>query len=493
LKFRTHYIANLAILFILILGYFWLLIGAYYAYPNSEDFSLTVVARDSGIINSTTSVLRDYDGRYFTNILHGMNPLAWGWPEGHRLMPIVSILLCLASLYYFLRSFFSNWFSKQQALLLSAVVYLLHFCTVPSLVHELYWMVSAFVYLYPIPFLLIWISSSHHYLYTFREDGWKKRLMFLLSGLSVWAAIGLNEMFLPVNIVLLMTGGTYLFRNDRKLFLEFIPILIIAVASIAFFLICPGPWKRMSGEDPGGSLLFVTMRMARDAWNIGTNSVFNHTPLIFSIILGLWYANSHTGPISIIGFKKLALSCVAMLFLGLVSLIPFYAVMNEGYVPYRVHGSFVFSIHAAIVFLSVAGLSPLLKVTFPPAVITVLSIAAVMLLLTPLMSSKQRNMAYENNISLIKDLYLDGTLTRFQSEMENRFVKLQSIQDKPYLNRIVPVSPLSVSFLPVHNPPDLYPNRKDEFWNEAWEQYYKVNIVQLEEDSLFLRIDKNDK
>jgi len=468
-------------------------VGAYYAYPNSEDFSLTVVARDRGIINSTISVLRDYDGRYFTNILHGLNPLALGWPEGHRLMPIVSILFCVASLYYFLRSLFSNWFSKQQALLLSAAVYLLHFCTVPSLAHELYWMVSAFVYLYPIPFLLIWISSSYNYLYTYREDGWKKRLMFILSALSVWAAIGLNEMFLSVNMVLLTTGGYYLFKNDRKAFWEFVPILIIAAASIAFFLAGPGPWKRMSREDPGGSLLFVTMRMVRDAWNIGTNSVVNNTLLIFSIVLGLWYANSCTRPIATIGFKKLALSCVALLFLGLVSLIPFYAVMNEGYVPYRVHGSLVFSIHGAIVLLSVAGLSPLLKLKFPPAVISALSIVAGILLFIQLMWSDQNNRAYANNISLIKDQYFDGTLTRFQLEMESRFVKLQSMQDKTYLKRIVSVPPLAVSFLPTHHPPDLYPNRLDEFWNEAWERYFNVSIVQLEEDSVFLRIDYNDK
>jgi len=492
LQRRTHYIANFILLVILVLGYFWLVLGAYYAYPNSEDFSLTVDPRDMGIINSTISVLVNYDGRYFTNILHGLNPLAWGWLEGHRLMPIVSILFCVASLYYFLRSLFSNWFSKQEALLLSASVYLLHFCTVPSLAHELYWMVSAFVYLYPIPFLLIWVSSSYHYLYTYREDGWKKRLMFLLSALSVWAAIGLNEMFLPVNIMLLTAGGYYLFKNDRKLFWEFVPIIIIAATSIAFFLACPGPWQRMRGEDPGGGLLFVTMRMASDAWNAGTKSIANHTLLIFSVILGLWYANSRTRPMSIIGFKKLALSCVAMLLLGLVSLIPFYGVMNEGYVPSRVHGPLVFSIHGVIVLLSLAVLSPLLKSKFPTTAISILSIAAIILLFTPLMRSNQRNTAYSNNVSLIKDKYFDGTLAQFRVEMENRFAKLQSIQNKPYLKRIVSVPPLSVTPFPVHHPPDLYPNREDKFWNEAWEKYFKVNVVQLEGDSLFLRINKAD-
>lgn len=493
MQVKARYISNAAILSILALGYFWLVVGAYYAYPNSEDFSLTVEARDNGIITSTIEVLRSYDGRYFTNILHGLNPLAFGWLEGHRLMPIVSIFFCIGSLYYFLRSLLNNWFSKWQALLLSAAIYLLHFMMVPSLVHELYWMVSAFVYLYPVPFLLIWISSTYNYLYRYRKDTLKKRLMFLLSVLSVWAGIGLNEMFLPVNVILLSAGGYYLFIRDRKLFWQFAPLLIVAIASIGFFLACPGPWKRMSNETPGGDLLFVMMRMSRDAWNIGMTSVLNNTLLIFCIVLALWYSNSRTKPIANIGFKKLALSCIAIIALGLVSLIPFYAVMNEGYVPYRIYGSFVFSIQVSIVFLVIVRLTPLLKAYFSPSVINIFGIVAAVLLCFQLMWADQNNGTFKNNISLIKDKYFDGSLPRFQSEMESRFEKLQRVQAKPYLKRIVPVAPLSVSFLPTHHPPDLYPNRQDEFWNGAWEQYFNVIIVQLEGDSVFYRADFNDE
>ncbi len=70
------------ILFIIMWCLGWLFTGAYFCNPNAEDLSLCAIPRDYGIVFSISNLLNTYDGRYFTNFLHGFNPLAFDWLDG---------------------------------------------------------------------------------------------------------------------------------------------------------------------------------------------------------------------------------------------------------------------------------------------------------------------------------------------------------------------------------------------------------------------------
>ena len=74
----------------------WLTTGAWFSFPNAEDLSVSFKPRDMGIFYSVVQLLREYDGRYFTNLLHALNPLAFGAIEGYWLMPLLGIVLLAA-------------------------------------------------------------------------------------------------------------------------------------------------------------------------------------------------------------------------------------------------------------------------------------------------------------------------------------------------------------------------------------------------------------
>ena len=455
--------------------------GAYYAFPNSEDLVLALDSRDQGIINSATILLRTYDGRYFTNILHGINPLAFNWVGGHRLMPLFAISFCVGTLYYFLRAFLSAWFTKSEAIVLSAAVYLLHFWTVPSLSHELYWMVSSFVYLYPFPFIFLWTGSTYHYLYTF-QGGWKNVAAFVASGLSLWAAIGLNEMFLSVNLSLLVLGGLYFFCSDRKKLKEFIPLVMIGITSIIFFVSCPGPWQRMNENSPGGGVLFVVGRLLNDAYAVFLNfSVVNWTALLFVAGITAWYTVVRKKEPKNVDNKSIILACAYLLVLGASTLLPYYTVMNEGYIPYRVYGSFVFALHAIMIIVSITVLARYVKSksrVFFLLQHVVGVLAAVTLFAHSLMG--QWHYPYKNNVGLIRGQYMSGVLQEFESEMKKRYRALNSKNHLPYANRIIELEPLSKMPDPVYHMPDIYPpGSEDEAWNGYWEDYFEVNEIIL--------------
>lgn len=60
-------------------AYCWFLLAAFFAQPNAEDLSLIANAKKDGILTSAAMLLNTYDGRFFTNILHGLNPLYLGF------------------------------------------------------------------------------------------------------------------------------------------------------------------------------------------------------------------------------------------------------------------------------------------------------------------------------------------------------------------------------------------------------------------------------
>jgi len=227
----------------------WLGIGAYFCHPNAEDFSLCVIPRDQGILYSIINLLTTYDGRYFTNLLHAINPLAFNWLAGYKLMPIVGILLLLLAVWFFLETLFHSPSSKFL-LLFSLLFTCIHFALAPSLPHDLYWMVSSFVYIYPWTFTLLWIGAYIRYVYA--KNHRAELLWFCVTAIALICCIGMNEMFLVTNSVLLLVLLIWSWHSGQREFKHTLPLAIIGVSCILFFVTCPGISFRISQNVPEG-------------------------------------------------------------------------------------------------------------------------------------------------------------------------------------------------------------------------------------------------
>ncbi|MEX2589032.1 MAG: hypothetical protein WD334_02430, partial [Chitinophagales bacterium] len=231
------------LLLIVVYGFFWLFLGAYFSHPNAEDFSLTSAPKSEGIINAASHLLVTYDGRYFTNILHGINPMALGWLDGYKWAIAFNILFFVFSVWYFLQTL-NGGKKKFQTLLLSSFFVAVHFALTPSLVHELYWLVSSFVYLYCWCFTLLWVSTLIRF-YNSNSEG-KKKLYFLLTSVFLVSSVGINEMMLVINAFLLVGFGLYHYYIYKREYYALVLLSILSFISYAFFMICPGIRSRFS-------------------------------------------------------------------------------------------------------------------------------------------------------------------------------------------------------------------------------------------------------
>ncbi len=461
----------------------WLFTGAWYCNPNAEDLSLTSLPRDIGIIPSTVDVMSHYDGRYFTNILHGLNPLACNWLTGYKLMPVFGVLFLAVSFYFFADTLFIV--KNRGVLILYAGLFTtVHFATDPSLPHDLYWMVSSFVYLYPAALTFFWLGSYIRYIHvrdTGNSFGW-----FVATAIFLFACIGLNEMFLVSNFILLVLIAIFaIFASERGVLPKTIPVLLIGFACIAFFVTSPGISDRAATQrDPTAGLLNIAglIHAVKD-YQVTVIYLLANGFLIFSGFIILLSVDSVSPRYKIIeqGAKSwfpellaLGLSGVSFL-MALAYYIPMQT--NIGY-PARVFDST--NIPLQLVFFVVVPLlafqfreSDLLKGILPYKN-RVVFIAAICITVVVLFTG--------NNISRICHAYSAGALQKFDNTMHNRYAIISQAKQNNLCWQVATIDSITPGNSAIYYGPDLGYNRNPVYWNLAYEIYFKVDEVKREGD-----------
>ncbi len=469
-------IVNIALfLVILLAGYTLLFIGAYFSHPNAEDFSLAGTARNEGIFISTMSLLLTYDGRYFTNVLHGLNPLAWNLLEYHKYMAMFSMLFFALAFYFFISIIFkpAKWYNN---LLFSGLVLQMCLALSSSLVHELYWMVSSFVYFYSWIFWFLWVGSFLRFIVGVKY----KLAYYFFSNLFLFLAIGINEMFLVLNVIT-VCYLIYLDVKKNKVSITYhIPIIITLLCSVLLFVSSPGILQRWKD--------FTPVKEDIGYWDILQNSVAHFSgeflrlfagngvviPVIFLIAAGL--LNLKTIP-----FLKLNIKQQVVLFT--LCIVTIYLMTWGFYIPAgRVETNFPHRVYTSIgtgVILCLTLFLPFFLGKIPKLNNQWISFLSLLIITMGLFLGN-------TNIRLIGDEYNADILRKHSEEMNKRYAIIEDArQHNDGSWKVAIIDTLSAKPNSIHYGPDIESNREPEYWNQAYERYFYVNEVRLMGDTIF--------
>lgn len=453
----------------------WLIVGTWHCFPNAEDLSLSVEAIDYGFFGSIQGLLMQYDGRYFTNALHALNPLVHGWFMGYQVMPVIGMLSVVLSFWFLLLGFApeSNW--RWRAPILSLSYLMVHLSVTPSLSHDLYWMVSSFVYMWPWTFFFLFIGSVLRFIRT--PEGMLRNLWFLFCSASLVCGIGINEMFLVTYSVVLATMTYLAWRKGAKTLTLVIPLLIIGISSIVFFVSSPGIVKRMADQD-----------VVRD-WSHMAAVASVSSGHFLAFLKEVWFGNLTVLPWAMVSciampdnlrlrFSRIPWLIVAVYAaFGLLCIWAmtwaFYWPMGADAVPpRRVQTSLLYGLQ-----LWTWGLTArFVSAAWPFRPLLTINVIFNAVICLDIVTSK-------NNINDIKIEYLAGTLQEYRDQMLNRHLLLESVSQEGIWNVAV-VQPISSLPTTVYDPPLLYPNRHQDYWNKAYERYYQLDEVRLSSDSI---------
>lgn len=459
-------------------GFFWLLTGAYFSQPNVEDFSLCATPKNYGIAYGIQDLLLNYDGRYFTNFLHAVNPLSFGCIGCFKWVIAFNILFPIFCLYYFIRSFPSAP-KQSNSLLLASLMVLANLAISPSIVHQIYWMVSSFVYHYSWCLFLLWLGTALRFLQATSLK--KKWTLFLISSIILVASLGMNEMFLVINSAALLGLLFYSYKKQKESFGAIAALNTNGLIAILFFLSNPGISNRMNvigTQSMPNNFLQQIMKGISD-FGVELLEFWSYAGLIVPLALLFYIWGNKTKQPSLSIHIKLLLSG---LFILLLTAMTFYLPMgHEPNIPFRIFTSIFWALLLLFVFI-LAGFigNAISKVKANEKTTQLLGLIAATIFAVC-------TVVGDNNLQQLKSDYASGAMQAFEQTMLTRYDLLSKAKTSnngcwtkvtlPQLTN----PPKSISHTPY-----IQANRQEAYWNEAYEKYFLIEEVRLEGDTLVL-------
>lgn len=471
IRFTTYFVLAGVLLY----GYGLLLTGAYFSHPNVEDFSLCATPKNYGIAYGIQDLLLNYDGRYFTNFLHAINPLAFGCIDCFKWVIAFNTLFPILCLYYFFRSLPSP-LERINSALFAALLVLTNLAMSPSLVHQIYWMVSSFVYHYSFCLYLIWLGAILRFL---KEKSIRKKwMLFVFASVILVADQGINEMILVINGASLLALLYYSYHLHKDSFNAILAFSANGLVAMLFFLSNPGISNRMDiigTQAESNAFVKRTLKGISDygleLFEFGTYAGLI-VPLIF--LFYAWGNKSNN--------NKLKWTLV-LLFAGITTLLfttmTFYLPMgHEPNTPHRIYTS----IFWAMLLLFVLMGARLLGNVMSDREANVKTINILTLLSASIFTAFI--LFGNHNLKQLKTDFSSGAMASYDKAMQIRYQLLAgaSASNEECWS--------TASLAPLHNPPKsishspyIQPNREEAYWNEAYEKFFLIEEVKLEGDS----------
>lgn len=454
-------ILDISLLLISIYGLIWIVIGAFYSYPNAEDLTESAFSRDHGVFPRLIDTLQIVDGRYTTNFLHGFNPLTFGYYYAYQLMPIILFLLLFTGVYFLLKALSKT--GKNHFVHSFTLVIL--FLGAMDLSSSFFWMICSFVYLYPIVFILFFFNFFIRYIRT------KTIIYFFLSLVFIFLTVGSSELSIPTVGGILIGLLCYYWDNKEIKKAIFLLISVYLISSV-LLLTSPGVLIRMSHYEESSSVSIISVLKWSLKYTSDTFATFKVIPLFLYLII---FTKTYFNKPNKIKRSKRKIDLIIVIGFGMIYAIWFvviYAKGDEGFSS-RVT-TFPIAIATFIAILLYSKVILLFKQTKLSQ-----SIILIMIVF----------FTYNNSsYSLVRKDFKSNKLSVFKEEMDLQYRVLSapkkcdsSCISKYAINDIAEFLPESVTDSPVKY---LKKNRSDLGGNRAYEKYFKIDEVGLKEDTI---------
>lgn len=220
-------------LILLFIPYFFL---SAYTNPFADDFIYGQRGEENQVIAQAIREYFNWSGRYTSNILQFLNPLAFHSFVGYKVFPIVLIILILLSHFFFIHILVGGQLSRIEKVILTLLFVLLFLHEMPILSEGIYWYTGSVVYQLGTVCAILYISLLG--LYTQKKILINNSFVHLvLLTLLLIVSIGFNEIIM-LGLVLFSTISLIVVRKNKlqnqHLFL-YLFILSVICASVSFF------------------------------------------------------------------------------------------------------------------------------------------------------------------------------------------------------------------------------------------------------------------
>jgi hypothetical protein len=408
----------LFLLFILFLPF---LVLSFYAHPSADDFILSAVVRDDGIIAHFKQVYFEWSGRYFGTFIVSINPLVFGWDFGYKLLPIVLLFIFYTGIYFLIKNILTENFSRIGKHLISLTIILLYINNIPSTAESIYWMTGSLAYFLPASLSLFFFGLFAKSAYSERNNIMMPLLMILLA-IMIAGSNEINMLFL-LELTTIIIAHRFITKR-RITGAHFIVWVAVVVASFVV-ITAPGNYYRMESFSGHSDLAFSVKQSFLAFTKISVD--FIHDPafiivsMLFIAFLPEFRKNKRfTEIIRISPFYAIPFSIL------IIASLYFVAIFSTGLNPaLRIHNSvalifiFLWFLNIAVLHNFLLNKNKIATLEIPQYLIILLVTGAIILTITRFSKEPGKNIVCEGNIfRAFYDLYYNAN--GYNSEMNNR-------------------------------------------------------------------------
>jgi hypothetical protein len=450
-------------------------LGSYHTWPNLEALNESR-ARWIGIWEYWEQSLISLDGRYMTNFLHCINPVALGWLPGYKIMPLIAVGLFVGSLWFFLSAIVRP---SLQSFLLVFLFGIVHFAISPSITDELFHMIATFVYLYSVCFWLLWTGAAIRCYST--AEGTKSNLWFFMAAVFLVACTGTCEMFLVINSITLAAILLLAYRTNSVS--RVMPLIAVGILSFLFCFGNFGSLRRIQVESQANNPVFYQrIGLYFSHYLQACAQMFSQSFFLFPVFLMLAFTLTLKAEAKHFIANTGNRYILVLMFLGIITCmtLPFYLFMAESSsqsISGRVFSPVVFYIQALLIF------GVWIKASAKPSISVAISKYRLYICIAILFAL----VLGKNNYTAMISEYRSGIYTKFNDARYLRYQMLSKARenDEEYKFAEVPDRQAYNMLIYVGGPLGFAECINDP--NRVYEFYYGLDEVKFKSDSFTKR------
>ena len=243
---------KLIALVVLLLPY---LILSFFSNPIADDFTYSARGRENDLLATLQYEYFNWNGRYFSNLLVLLNPMAFNSISLYKIAPLVQILSTTLTLGIFVYAIGFNTLKKIEIAIIAFILSLLFLCKMPIISEGIYWYTGAVTYETGNNLLLFFISLvilEHSNKIIFKS----MFAHFLFSALILICAIGCNEITMLTSLSFLIIINLVVSVKKLKVNKTLLLYLLIASIFSAVVYFAPGNHVREGFAENKHMLLY---------------------------------------------------------------------------------------------------------------------------------------------------------------------------------------------------------------------------------------------
>ncbi len=319
-SFNLNWVA-LFLLLTLLIPYFYL---SFFIHPAADDYNYAFLTISNNWVSEYINQFYTWNGRYASNVLVLLNPIAFNKLFVYQLIPIVLVLFTFLSVYFIFTSIYKAKLTNIIKINLSLSLTLFYLFVMPNIAEGIYWFTGAITYHLSVVLGVLYVSLLYRYLNGNYLFG--KIFHLIMIALLIVIIIGFNEIAMVVMLffhLLFLTSSFYKYKSKRAISV----ILFIIVLFFSFIMFyAPGNEVRAgffeNKHQLGLSILMSFLQTIRFIFDWVSNLPFIILSVLFIYVIK--DINDNIGILKVSSFKKLILLSLIIPMVVFICIFPAY-------------------------------------------------------------------------------------------------------------------------------------------------------------------------